>query len=129
MSLDIEVTTWSEDRIKDEIILRLDSGWIFKFGPAEDQMAWEASILKPDETEVWSSSKLTAQLVLLDALGWLENRNHKLPETSPWVRKRGDLNPQRAHDIAYSQSLGPPDPPHLDPDEIESVIRSTRKGN
>lgn len=128
MSLDIEVTTWDEERIKDEITLRLGSGWTFKIGPSEDQTSWESSIYNPEEVEVWTGDAMTAQLVLLDALGWLESRQHKVAESSPWVRRRGDLNPQRVHDIAYSKSFGPPDPPHLDPDEIESVIKSARKG-
>jgi hypothetical protein len=128
MSLDIEeAATWDEERIRDEVILRLEPNWTFRFGSSEDQMSWEASILDPDEVEVWSGSRITAQLVLLDALGWVESRHHKIPEASPWVRRRGDLDPQRVHDIAYSKSLGPPDPPDLDPNEIESVVRSMKK--
>ena len=127
MSLDIEVATWDEDRLKDEITLRLDPGWVFRFGPSENQMAWEASITL-EETELWSGEGLTAQLVLLDALGWLENRRYQVRDVGTWVRRQGDLNPQRVHDLAYSKSYGPPDPPHLDPDEIASVVQSTRKG-
>jgi len=128
MSLDIEVYTWDEERIKDEVTLRLDPEWVFKIGSSEDQTSWVASILNPDGVEVWDGSALTAQLVLLDALGWLESRQHKVADTSPWVRRRGDLNPQRVHEIAYSKSFGPPDPPHLDLNEIDSVVRSVRKG-
>jgi hypothetical protein len=127
MSLDIEVTTWGEERIKDEITLRLDPGWVFRFGPSENQMVWEATINAEEEVEIWSGEGLTAQLVLLDALGWLENRRYKASEDSLWVRRRGDLNSERVHEIAYSKSYGPPDPPHLDPEEIQSVVQSTRK--
>jgi hypothetical protein len=126
MSLDIEVYTWSEERIKDEVTLRLEAGWTFKFGSSEDQTSWEASILNPEEV-VWVGSNLTAQIVLLDALGWLESRKHKVAATSPWVRRRGELDPQRVHEIAYSKSFGIPDPPHLDPGEIDLVVRSTKK--
>ena len=128
MSLDVEVYTWSEERIRDEVYLRLDPGMTFKVGPSEDQTSWEASITDSGGVEVWADEALTAQLVLLNALGWLENRQHKVAETSPWVRRSGDLNAHRVHEIAYSKFLGPPDPPHLDPNEIDSVVRSTRKG-
>jgi hypothetical protein len=127
MSLDVEVTTWDEERIKDEITLRLEPGWVFRFGPSEDQMAWEASITSED-VSLWSGDRPTTQLILLDALGWLENRHHQLPEASPWVRRRGDLSSERVHEIAYSKSYGIPDPPHLDPEEIDSVVQATRKG-
>jgi flavin reductase (DIM6/NTAB) family NADH-FMN oxidoreductase RutF len=112
MSLDIEAATWDVERIKDEINLRLVSGWVFK----------EASITL-EEVELWSGEGLTAQLVLLDALGWLENRLYQVRDVGPWVRRQGELSPQRVHDIAYSKSYGPSDPPHLDPDEIESIAR------
>jgi hypothetical protein len=126
MSLDIEATTWDEERIKDEITSRLDPGWVFRFGPSENQMILEASITS-EGVEIWSDEGLTSQLVLLGALGWLENRKYQVQDNSLWVRRSGDLNPQRVHDLAYSKSYGPPDPPHLDPNEIESVIQSTRK--
>lgn len=127
MSIDIDASTWDEDRLKEEIALRLESGWSFKFGPSENQMAWEAFITQ-DLEELWSGEGLTAQLVLLDALGWLENRQYQVRDVGIWVRRQGDLNPQRVHDLAYSKSYGPPDPPHLDPDEIASMAQSTRKG-
>ena len=101
--------------------------WVFKIGSSEEQKAWEASITNPEEVVVWEGSALTAGLVLLDALGWIENRHHKVSEASPWVRRRGDLDPQRVHDIAYSKSFGLSDPPDLDPSEIESVVRSAKK--
>jgi hypothetical protein len=126
MSLDIEVTTWDEERLKDEITLRLNPGWIFRFRPSEDQMAWESSI-KSEEMTLWSGDRPTAQLILLDALGWLENRGHQIPGASPWVRRRGDLSSERVHEIAYSKSYGIPDPPHLDPDEIDLVVQASRK--
>jgi hypothetical protein len=127
MSLDIEVTTWDEERVKDEITLRLEPGWVFKFGLSENQMVWEATIAS-EEVEIWSGEGLTSQLVLLNVLGWLENRSYKVSEGSLWVRRRGDLNAERVHEIAYSKSYGPPDPPHLDPNEIQLVVQSTRKG-
>ena len=127
MSFDIEVTTWDEERVKDEVTLRLEPGWVFKFGPSENQMFWEVTITS-EEVEIWSGEGLTAQLVLLDALGWLENRKYKASEGSLWVRRRGDLNAERVHEIAYSKSYGIPDPPHLDPDEIDSVVQAARKG-
>lgn len=127
MSLDIEITTWDEERIKDEIILRLEPGWVFGAGPSDDRMSWEASISDQNGEPIWYRSEMTLQLVLLDALGWLENRKYQVSETSNWVRRRGDLNPQRVHEIAYSKSFGPPDPPHLDVIEIDSIVRSARK--
>lgn len=126
MSLDIEVTTWDEERIKDEITLRLEPGWVFRFGPSEDRMSWEASIWH-EGIELWSDDGLTSQLVLLNALGWLENRKYQGHSAGVWVRRSGDLSQQRVHELAYSKTYGPPDPPHLDPDEIASVVQEAGK--
>lgn len=127
MSIGIEAATWSEERIKDEINLRLEPGWVFRIGASDDQRMWAASIHDSEEEEIWADEALTSQLALLHALGWLENRKHKVAPNSPWVRRSGDFDPQRSHELAYSKSFESSTPAHLDPQEIENVIRSVRR--
>lgn len=128
MTLTVEASTWDEERIQQEIAIRLNPGWGFKIDASEDETEWVVTITDEQNIEVWRGSELTAQLVLLTALGWLENSKHKIPEGSLWVRRQGELNPQRVHDVVYSKILVPGDPPDLDPDELDSLVNPARKG-
>ena len=124
MSLDLDASTWDADRLRQEIVNRLPVGCEFKVTPTEDQRQWIASVIDDQQVEVWSSIALTTQLALLNLLGWLETRNSKLSDSSPWVRRRGDLNPQRIHELLYSKTYVTEEVPDLDPAEVESVYRS-----
>jgi hypothetical protein len=124
MSLDLDSSTWGADRLQQEITLRLPAGCDFKIVPTEDQKQWVVSVIDDQQVEVWSSVSLTTQLALLNLLGWLETRNSKLSESSPWVRRRGDLNPQRVHELVYSKTYVTEEVPDLDPAEVEAVYKS-----
>ena len=127
MPLSLDASTWDADRLRQEIAIRLSAGWEFTVTPTEDQKQWFSSVIDDQQQEVWSSIALTTQLVLLNLLGWLETRHSKLPESSPWVRKRGDLNPQRVHELVYSKTYVSEEVPDLDPVEIEAVYSNSRK--
>lgn len=124
MSLGLDVSTWDSDRLQQEIAIRLPSGCEFKLVPTEDQKQWVVSVIDDQLVEVWSSVAITPQLTLLNLLGWLETRNSKLSDSSPWVRRRGDLNPQRVHELVYSKTYVTEEVPDLDPTEVEAVYKS-----
>ena len=124
MSLGLDVSTWDSDRLQQEIVIRLPSGCEFKLVPTEDQKQWVVSVIDDQLVEVWSSVALTTQLALLNLLGWLETRNSKLSDSSPWVRRRGELNPQRVHELVYSKTYVTEEVPDLDPTEVEAVYKS-----
>jgi hypothetical protein len=122
MPLSFDASNWDEDRLRQEIAIRLPDGWGFNVLPSEEQTHWISSVVDDQKVEVWSSSGLTLQLVLLNLLGWLEVRNTSLSDSSPWVRKRGELNSQRVHDLAYSKVYVQEEVPDLDPVEIDAVV-------
>lgn len=127
MSLDLDASTWDAVRLQQEIVLRLPIGYGFTVAPTEDQKQWVSSVIDDQQVEVWSSVALTTQLALLNLLGWLETRNSKLSDSSPWVRKRGELNPQRVHELVYSKTYVTEEVPDLDPAEVEAVYSKSRK--
>jgi hypothetical protein len=124
MSLGLDASTWDADRLQQEIVLRLPDGCEFRIAPTEDQKQWVASVIDDQQVEVWSSVALTNQLALLNLLGWLEVRNSKPSNSSPWVRRQGDLNPTRVHELVYSKMYVEEEIPDLDPAEVEAVYKS-----
>jgi len=124
MSLGFDASSWDADRLQQEITIRLPAGWGFKVNSTEDQKQWVVSIIDDQQVELWSSVALTTQLALLNLLGWLEVRTSNLSDSSPWIRRRGDLNPQRVHDLVYSKTYVTEEIPDLDPAEIEAVYKS-----
>ena len=124
MSLDLDTSTWDANRLQQEIAIRLPAGSEFKVAPTEDQKQWVASVIDDQQVEIWSGVAITTQLALLNLLGWLETRNSKLSDSSPWVRRRGDLNPQRVHELVYSKTYVTEEVPDLDPAEVEAVYKA-----
>jgi hypothetical protein len=127
MPLSFEASTWDETRLRLEITLRLTVGWRFLVTPSEDQTHWVSSIFDDQEVELWSSQGLTLQVALLNLLGWLEIQANPLSDTSPWVRRRGELNPQRVHEIVSQRFPVQEEVPDLDPAEIAAVYSNARK--
>ena len=124
MPLSFDASNWDEDRLRQEIAIRLPEGWGFNIVASEEQTHWISSATDDQQLEVWSNPALTIQLALLNLLGWLEIRNSSLSDSSPWVRKRGELNSQRVHDLAYSKVYVQEEIPDLDPAEIDAVVRA-----
>ena len=124
MPLSFDASNWDEDRLRQEIAIRLPEGWGFNIVASEEQTYWISSATDDQQLEVWSNPALTIQLALLNLLGWLEIRNSSLSDSSPWVRKRGELNSQRVHDLDYSKVYVQEEIPDLDPAEIDAVVRA-----
>jgi len=128
MPLTSDVSTWDGDQLQQELAVRLSLGWTFQIIPDSTIDRWVVNIFNDKMEQVWRGEALTAQLVLLDALGWVETRSISCSETSPWVRRREELNPQRVHEQLFSKLFVKEDPPDLDPSEIQAVYSRTKRG-
>lgn len=124
MSITYEAAFWDEDQLQQEIAGRLPVGWALDLHANDLVNRWEASILNGAGEVIWGGVAITSQLVLFEALGWIETRDIPLSDSSPWVRRRGELNSQRVHE--HVQSLFPhiEDPPDLDPSQVEELYKT-----
>lgn len=75
-----------------------------------------------DETgqRVWISSNPDPKLLYLEGLGWLRVRNHK-PSHPAWRPREREALLRVPNPVSQD-----PDPPDLDPAEIEAVYKSRR---
>lgn len=120
MPLPLEASTWDEGRIQEEILLLLPPDWLFELRPNEDATGWEAVFSDTEGVEIWKEEHFVAQMVLLNALGWLVSKGAKPQESGAWVRRSGELS-KRPHDRLFSLGLTEGDPPDLDPEGVASV--------
>lgn len=123
MALPDDAATWDVFRTQAEIAVRMPAGWTFDFDQTP-QGYWRFAFLNETGTVQWEASLAAPNLVVFDALGWLDLRTSKQSETSPWVRRR-ELTFRAVQHRAPSNVLkGLPD---LDPGEIEAVYSRHRK--
>jgi hypothetical protein len=126
MSLTIEASTWDEDQLKEELAIRMPSKWYFSLVPNEELNRWVLLIFN-DGIQEWRGEGIHTQLVLLDAIGWVEARVSPTPEGSPWRRKRGEISQVRIHDYLFSKVSTKEDPLDLTPTEVDSLYSSRTK--
>lgn len=126
MTLTAEAATWDSEQLHEELAIRMPSRWSFELDPDESINRWVVRVLNEVGVEVWRSEEITPQLVLLNAIGWIEARKSPVSETSPWFRRQGELNSQRVHEQLFSKLSVKEDPPDIDPTEVDSVY-STRR--
>jgi len=127
MPITHDAATWDEEQLQEELAIRMPPGWTFDVAPNESINRWVVTIFGPKGEQAWEGDGITAQLVLLDALGWMETRSIHVSDTSPWVRRRGELNPQRVHEHIFSKMSTKDDPPDLDPSEVQAVYSNRTK--
>lgn len=120
MPIPLEAWNWDEDRLLQEIAVRLPKSWGIEFGQKDD-LLWHVSLLNENAETVWEEDEAAPNLVLLNALGWLELRSAPTPSNSPWAPRRQDIDARRLHEAAYRVRVRSDDPPDLDPKEIDSV--------
>lgn len=123
--LPLDSATWTEERIQQEIAIRLPQEWFFTLDKDPVTMKWWVKIFEIESKLVWESESIAPNLALLDALGWLELQFNRPREVGPWM-PRGSTQ-SRPHDRAYRTVAPDPDPDDIDPDYIESVYKK-RKG-
>ena len=126
MSLPLDAYTWTLDQTQEEIAVRLPKGWGFDIDQVEGNF-WQVTILNEVNEPVWQGQDAAVNLVLFNALGWLDLRNTK-PNTGPWAPRRQNIDARTVHEEAYRKMVSEEDPPDLDPKEVESVYcRHPRK--
>jgi len=116
----IEAHTWDQERLLQEIAVRLPKGWGIEFGQDPDSFLWCVSLLKEDRSLVWESEEVAPNLVLLNALGWVElraARSERVP--SPWAPRVAEIDPRKLHEVVFR--LQSEDPPDLDPGEVDLI--------
>jgi len=98
------------------------TNWVFtySFEYGFEKGWWSASLIDSENQVQWSDFHLDPKLLFLNALGWLQVRDHRttLPAWEPRDREVSLYRPP-VRDVV-------PDPPDLDPDEVASLIRSTK---
>jgi len=125
MTLPLDIGTWSEDRIQEELAARLPKGWAFTIIQAPSKM-WVVRIFS-GETEHWKGDNAAPNLALLSALGWLTLQGARRKTASPWVPRTTEINPARLHEAAYRVSSPDPEPEDLDP-KVAAVYSQRPKG-
>jgi hypothetical protein len=118
---------FTEQQLQEEIAINLPPKWSFSFDSNEEETRWGVSVFDAEGKEVWKGANITSQLVLLETIGWLATRSHSPSDGSPWVRRRGELNSEKVHEILYSKVFDSREIPDLDPNEIASVYSKARK--
>jgi hypothetical protein len=121
------LSTCTEQQLQEEIAVNLPPKWSFSLGSNEEETRWEVPVFNEGGEEVWKGTGVTSQLALLETIGWLAIRNHPVSSGSPWVRRRGELNPDRVHETLFSKTFDPKEVPDLDPQEVSLVYSGVRK--
>jgi len=114
-SLD-EAANWSAE----EAIIRLEhvipASWNFECSRGED--GWfRASLVDEDDQLLWSGEHADQKILVLDALGWFRLRKHQT-KSPAWKLRKGEVPLYRP---PVSETV--PEPPDLDPAEVEMVYR------
>lgn len=121
MPIPLEAWTWTEEQLLQEIAIRLPKGWGIEFGQAEDRL-WHLILLDEAREPAWKGDEVSPNLVLFDALGWLDLRGFPVPTDSPWKPRPPQVE-ERPHEAL--NRLRTEDPPDLDPSEIEALVYSS----
>lgn len=121
MAITVEAATWNEEQLKEELAIRMPPKWYFVLTPDEEASRWRVTIFDGSKTQAWEGEGIHSQLVLLDAIGWLEARLTPIPDGSPWKRRRGEITQSQIYDQIFSKLSTREVPPDLTPTEIESL--------
>jgi hypothetical protein len=110
-----EINSWSDGQIVAEIRKLLPPHWSFTERPGSRQEWPAATIASPDAT-VWEGTEADRRILLLNAFGWIWLRGQKTKH--PIWRVRG----QEGARPAPRPPPSIPDPPDLDPEEINRMV-------
>jgi hypothetical protein len=129
MAIPLEASSWSEERILEEIAVLIASsfgGRTFLFDKDESGY-WFFALLDSSGVEQWREESGAPNLVLLSALGRLDlQRSVSTSPGDPWVRRR-ELT---LREVQADLSRRIQDPADLDPEVVASVYceHPSRKG-
>lgn len=114
-----ELSQWSNEHIRAEIVEKLPQGWVFehKFDPS---VGWCAYIRDESEAVVWNHiGEADPKLTLFGAYGWLSFRDQKAKHPA-WSRSR-DIPAPRSGRMTIPGVEETPLPEDLSPEFINSV--------
>jgi len=115
-----ELTALSLEEIQALVLVTLPPDWSFDFEeePGERWGLWTAQITDAEGEVVFTSSYPDMRLALLNAYGFLWQRQHK-PTNPVWQRRRDDLRDAARRGIMHLPgSEAVPDPDDLDPGSV-----------
>jgi hypothetical protein len=113
-----EVAMWSVEETLQQLKSALPLGW--KLTVRVESRYTVAELHDDKGDRCWLSSNPDPKLLYLDGFGWLMVRNHKT--THPIWRPREREVVLRVPNPASND----PDPPDLDPSEVDAVYRTKR---
>lgn len=111
-----EMTAWSDEETLAEIQAALPPGWAFKC--PNDDGYWVPAITDEQGVQVWGEPFADLRTALLSAFMWLWTRGQ--PENPRWTRRR-ELHPHAVAGAFGLPHVAVPDPPDLDPAEVQAV--------
>jgi hypothetical protein len=120
--LGIEAATWGVNRLQQELAIRLPNGWAYTIDLIDSM--WEVKIINLDQLKIWSSIGITAQIVLLDAIGWLESTVLVFTKHSPWNHSPKE---SQHYDVIFPKVTSDDDPLDLIPGEIDQIYLQSKK--
>jgi hypothetical protein len=115
-----ETLTWTSDEVHERLRSVLPAGWSLE---RTTEAGWHrVTLLDPAGIQQWTGEHPDPKFVGLDALGWLRLRNHQVKHPA-WKPRETEV-PLYRDPVLVSAPV--PDPPDLDPSEVEAVYRTTR---
>jgi len=120
----VEITTWSLEEIRAEVVAAIPEGWCIEQGKNDGDGYFWICLLRSGVIE-WENFQFDERVLLLDAFCWLWLRKQPqpMPGTSVWGRRRGELSQK----FVTQRALAIPDPDDLNPVEVQAVYASVRK--
>lgn len=114
-----EATAWTAEEALNRLEQVIPTSWVLDF--SEDEDGWFQASLTDGEGQVqWSGEHADPKLLALDALGWFRLRTHQT-QSPVWKPREHEVS---LHRPPVSETT--PDPPDLDPDEVEAVYNSKK---
>lgn len=115
-----ETTTWTAEDVLVRIRLSIPTTW--KLNWSFDGGWYHASLLDSEGGTQWSGEHPDQKFLFLDILGWLTVRDHKVKHPA-WKPREQEVPLYRP---PVPSTSGIPDPPDLDPDEVDVVYKTSR---
>ena len=120
-----EMSAWTPEEIVLRIREELPKGWTTDYGYNKEDRLFFFTFLDGEGEERWSELGLTAQILFLDAYGWLTLRGKK-PQHPVWQR-RGEIDPRTIGVPVPAVAREPvTDPEDVDPAEVAAVYTNVK---
>lgn len=121
MMLPLEDTTnWTADDALAYLKKVLSPDWRLESRTTDD--GWPCLVLTNEEGVQWEGEHPDPKILYLNALGWVSYRKRQYKVKNPVWQRRNEEVPLARPPVKEET----PDPPDLDPDEVDAVYRSSR---